>query len=97
MWKPGQSGNPAGRPKIAPMTAALREAGAANDGERWKKAAEVLWSMALDDRDLAALKTIFERLEGKPAQAIALQVEGSSLPELLARMAANATNTGGGQ
>ncbi len=68
-WKPGQSGNPGGRPKKKPMTEALiRILNKLNDaeGEDFTKAL----FMKAAQGDVAAFKEIADRVEGKVAQPI---------------------------
>jgi hypothetical protein len=64
-WKPGQSGNPAGRPpKGEALTDILKE-------KVDKHAiAEKLIEVAMDKGDLAALKYIYDRIDGRPKETI---------------------------
>jgi hypothetical protein len=67
-WQPGQSGNPAGRPKgIKFLSEALREtlSTAAPDGTSWtEKVARALIDRACEG-DPAAFREIADRIEGK--------------------------------
>jgi len=88
-WKPGQSGNPAGRPKKEKaLTELLRKEGSKRDqtyidpktGEekvisRKRKLAQKIWELALSG-DLAAIKYIFDRIDGSPRQSVSLEQEG---------------------
>lgn len=85
-WKPGESGNPAGRPKgVRYLTEQLR-ARVAADPAILDAVAEKLFALALDG-DLGAIREIADRLDGKPKAAV--QVEGDGMkaaadPEQLA-------------
>ena len=74
MWQPGESGNPAGRPRKAySLTQMLREYGERVDVEggptRAQQLAEVMWKAALKgDRDIA--KYIIDRMDGKPKERL---------------------------
>jgi len=74
MWQPGESGNPAGRPRKAhSLTQMLREYGERVDEEggptRAQQLAEVMWKAALKgDRDIA--KYIIDRQDGKPKERV---------------------------
>jgi hypothetical protein len=90
-WKPGQSGNPAGRPKKGKtLTDILEKHGRKRDvlykdpatGEqrymsRKEALAKELWMLALKG-DVQAIKYIYDRIDGKPEQAIDMnaQVQG---------------------
>lgn len=69
---PGKSGNPKGRPSTRGLLNALKAAVSevAKDGEtNEQKLVDVLMYEALKGRKrLAAVTTIFDRLEGKPVQ-----------------------------
>lgn len=67
-WKPGQSGNPGGRPKWKPLTQALQEL----IDERPELMRELAKSLVVKagKGDVSAFNTIFDRLEGKVAQSI---------------------------
>lgn len=67
-FKPGQSGNPGGRPRTHGLLDVLRSA---VDETVAKALVEVLIAEALKGRNpLPAIQTIFDRLEGRPKQAI---------------------------
>ena len=70
-FQPGQSGNPAGRPKIKPFKDALRKAidAAGDDGEALRSVATALLAKA-QEGDVQAIKEVADRLDGKVAQAI---------------------------
>ena len=67
-WKPGQSGNPKGRPKKRPFADKVEEL--------LEKNPEMLEGIALQalskaqSGDQQALKLVSERLDGKPAQQL---------------------------
>lgn len=77
VWQPGQSGNPAGRPKaVAAMARAIRDA--TNDGADLVKWALKIWldpTTKMVDRRWAH-DWLTERGFGKALQAIDLQVGG---------------------
>jgi hypothetical protein len=65
-WLPGQSGNPGGRPKTKPFKDALR---AIIDKVGLEGAAEPLVAKA-NIGDVAAIKELGDRMDGKVPQAI---------------------------
>lgn len=78
-FKPGQTGNPKGRPKKGEsMTDILGELAGIKDvtlpsGEkvtRKRALVERLWAKAIRDGDTTAIKFIIERLDGKTPQVI---------------------------
>ena len=63
-WKPGQSGNPSGRPKKKPLTEALQRVLAKlSDDERDVLCKEMITKLATGD--VAAFKEVADRVEGK--------------------------------
>lgn len=69
-FQPGQSGNPAGRPKRKAFSdALLMELAQSGDPERLRKVARALIAKALDG-DMPAIKELADRLDGKVPQAI---------------------------
>jgi hypothetical protein len=71
-WKPGQSGNPGGRPKTAHISQALRTALANGKADEF---AEILCAVASGRKkgtpvQLAALREIADRTEGRPHQSL---------------------------
>jgi hypothetical protein len=66
-FKPGQSGNPGGRPKKPMVDRMLEEALTAKDSATAKVIAEKLLEKAKKG-NLAAIKLIAERTEGKPGR-----------------------------
>lgn len=88
-FKPGQSGNPKGRPKKAYcITDILREQGEIRDVNteqgritRAEAIAQRLWLMAMKG-DIAALKYIYDRIDGKPLQQIQADVESDNRIEI---------------
>jgi hypothetical protein len=89
-FKPGQSGNPAGRPRTRGLIVALKSAIAETipDGRTIEQAlADELVNEALRGRRrLPAIAEIFDRLEGRPKQSVDLDVKqqfpGRSIAEL---------------
>lgn len=85
-FKPGQSGNPGGRPKEKRLTEALRRklAEPTADGRLYAEAlAECLISLALDG-DISAIREIADRTDGKPTQAMELSgPDGGGIPSVL--------------
>ena len=68
-WKPGQSGNPAGRPKSRPIAAALKELCDKNDGEALRALAAVCLKKALHG-DYRFARELMDRIDGKVADAL---------------------------
>src|SRR5262249_28517056 len=81
-WKPGQSGNPRGRPKRKDFDQDLRAALKANRGARNKELVQALIAKAATG-DVPALKLIAERIGGRPKPAEVPSGEVS--PEQLTR------------
>lgn len=74
-WKPGQSGNPSGGPKKEnSLTHILEQIGSEPVDEtgmtRKQALARLMWSKALDDGDMPAMKYIYDRIDGSPRQAV---------------------------
>jgi hypothetical protein len=88
-WKSGQSGNPGGRPKAAPLSHACRELLAQpvpNDpeGRTYAEAiAQTLGEKALAG-DIRAAQELADRAEGKARQAI--EIEHTQLREAFERL-----------
>ncbi len=88
-WKPGESGNPGGRPKRTPLTDACREILAQPipgdpEGRTYAQAiAETLAAKALDG-DIRAAQELADRAEGKPRQS--LEIEHTRFREAFERM-----------
>lgn len=80
-WKPGQSGNPAGRPRdtITPhLREIAREQAPGKDGRTYgRMVAEMLFAEALagGKNSVQATKEILDRLEGRPRQAVDVTVD----------------------
>jgi hypothetical protein len=68
-WKKGESGNPAGRPKSKPITAALKAMLDKDDGKAIKAVAAKALQMALKG-DFRYYKEMMERIEGKVTESI---------------------------
>ena len=76
-WKPGESGNPNGRPKTGQaLTDLLREAGEITDAKwngqtmaRKKALANQMWMQALRGSE-PTQRYIYDRLDGKPTQEV---------------------------
>ena len=88
-FKPGQSGNPNGRPKLAPLSHACRELLAAlipddPQGRTYAEAiAQTLATRALKG-DIRAAQEMADRAEGKPRQSI--EIQNTRLREAFDRM-----------
>ena len=68
-FKPGQSGNPTGRPKQAPLTDELKKLLRQKaSGSQWTNAHMVAWKMIQRAQagDVGAARLIWEYVEGKP-------------------------------
>ena len=78
-WKPGQSGNPGGRPRKRLMDEALEDLLARNDSEAARDVAAALLKQARRG-DIRAIQLIAERTQGKPMRAIEISgPEGGAL------------------
>ena len=84
-WKPGQSGNPNGRPPGPTATTVLREMLEANDGEKLREIAKVLLSLAMTG-DIKAIREVLDRAYGKPVQAISIKPQTETASEYIARI-----------
>ncbi len=78
-FKPGESGNPAGRPKVRTLSeelrARLQEQYRGKDGRTYSRlVAEALVDRAING-DVVAIREVFDRVEGKPRQPFNLVVE----------------------
>ena len=78
-WKPGQSGNPNGRPKSRPIAAAIKALAENNDGEALKALAAVGLKRALKG-DFRFYKEIMERIDGKVLTELDMTSAGEQLP-----------------
>jgi hypothetical protein len=67
-WKPGQSGNPSGRPKKKLVDEMLAELLEAQDSAAARRIAEKLLARA-EENDKAA-QLVAERTQGKPSQKV---------------------------
>src|ERR1017187_9707883 len=88
MWKPGESGNPGGRPKKKPLTdayAALLAKLIPNDKEGRTFAEAIAQAMIKEavKGKVNAASEIADRIEGKSLQRVAVS-DGDPLAELLA-------------
>lgn len=105
-WKPGQSGNPSGGQKrVKPFAEALRIelAAVGEDQKALRKIAANLIKLAHDGGELAAIKEIADRLDGKVPQAVhtgqddeagPMQVDGMTDPVEMVRTIAFALAKG---
>jgi hypothetical protein len=88
-FQPGQSGNPSGtkpnKPWRAAIDRALARAEQSGDFRDLNKLADKLLDLA-STGDLAALREIGDRLDGKPAQAIVGGTEDDNPLRVLARV-----------
>jgi hypothetical protein len=67
-WKPGQSGNPGGRPGKRLIDEALEDLLASNDSEAARDVAAALLKRARKG-DIRAIQLIAERTQGKPTRS----------------------------
>ncbi len=79
-WKPGQSGNPKGRPKSITLSEAYRRelARPDPDDEHGRTFAEVIAARMIvraKDGDVQAMREMADRTEGKPKQTVTLSME----------------------
>jgi len=81
-WQPGQSGNPAGRPKhrvISEDIAEVLDEEVSSGLTKGHKIAQKLVAMAMAG-NMAAIKEILDRTEGRPKQAIEHNgIDGSAI------------------
>jgi hypothetical protein len=88
-WKPGESGNPGGRPKRTPLTDACREVLAQtipsdSQARTYAQAiAEMLAAKALEG-DIRAAQELADRAEGRPRQSV--EIENTALRAAFERM-----------
>lgn len=71
VWQTGQSGNPSGRVRSKPFAETLNRALAQGSPERLRRIAEALLDKAADG-DLAAIKEVADRLDGKTPQSLSI-------------------------
>lgn len=85
-WKPGISGNPNGNSKMRMLSDDLRKVLVQNPA-RLRKITETLVTMA-EEGDLSAIQLVFDRLEGRAHQTIAIDqtVTEMSRDERIARI-----------
>lgn len=69
-FKPGQSGNPKGRPKGTGLTDRLRSLLDADNGKRANDFVKRAYEMAVEEGDFRFWNAIMERLEGKVADRV---------------------------
>ena len=81
-FQPGQSGNPSGSAPKKIWVAALNRAIAQDDGKRLREAAEKLLDMAAQG-DIAALRELGDRIDGKAIQAIQAEVDARVIVEMV--------------
>jgi hypothetical protein len=96
-WKPGQSGNPAGRPKSITLSEAMRlELAKMLPGDTQERTfAEVIAQQlvrAAATGNILAAKEIADRTEGKPKQAIAMDMNVTDWRELARQNGLNETD-----
>jgi hypothetical protein len=72
-WKKGQSGNPSGKPKGTLSLVAMLRKALQDDPEKCRAIIENLMDNAAhrpDEKSLAFIREILDRIDGKPAQTI---------------------------
>lgn len=97
-FKPGQSGNPGGRPKgslTARLRAALRRPRDSGVGDKADQVIDTLIDMAITDRDFKALAYLYDRIDGKAPIVIADESQGA-LQVIIQRTEACETSTDAG-
>jgi hypothetical protein len=73
-FEKGKSGNPGGRPKEKPWAEALRIVGYRDDRKKLLDIAEKCYAAA-EAGEIAAMKEIGDRLDGKPAQESTVTID----------------------
>ncbi len=84
-FKPGQSGNPGGRPKSKLVTQAYQELLEEVDRKSGKTFAQIIAEKVIREalnNNLAAVKEITDRTEGKAAQAVVVGGAGGGPPTM---------------
>ncbi len=76
LFKPGQSGNPKGKPKgtysfIPMLKRKLKELDGMTNKTKGERIVEELINKAIEDKDIQAMKEMFNRIDGMPKQTIA--------------------------
>jgi hypothetical protein len=82
-WKPGQSGNPSGKPKSKPLSDLLRQAG---ENGAYKRIVDALVARALEG-DIKAITVVLDRIEGRVNDKLIVEASGVDLMDILARKA----------
>jgi hypothetical protein len=80
-WKPGQSGNPSGRPKTKPITDRVRAI--LDDPVEVEKIAKQ-WLTSVREGNVVALKELLDRIEGRVTDDLAERLR--VLEELYAKL-----------
>ena len=78
-FQPGQSGNPAGRPKAA---AELRELARAHAPEAITELARLAKDAKSETARIAAIRELLDRAYGKPTQIVAAETDERALNDL---------------
>jgi len=68
-FKPGQSGNPAGKQSRTPVRDCFYRLNAQSDGNMVREVCEKVVALAKEG-EAWAVQAIFDRMDGKPAQAV---------------------------
>jgi len=88
-WKPGQSGNPKGRPpKNLSITSLVKEK-LEQEGPEGKTNAELIADAIIElavSGDLSAIKELLDRTDGKVIDRTDHTFYGEGLPEILAKL-----------
>ncbi len=84
-WKPGQSGNPGGRPRKQLLDELLEDLLTSNHSELARELAGALIARARKG-DIRAIQLIAERTQGKPTQGIGIAADIGSNTTLLERL-----------
>ncbi len=82
-WKPGQSGNPAGRPPRGKAISDHYWKMLEDNPQLIKAIGATMVKLIVEEQDLAAIKEFTDRLEGRPVQPNDLTSGGQSLKGLI--------------
>ena len=89
-FQPGKSGNPGGRPKEKPFRDAIMiEAKAAENGQACEaKKGSLRWNarQLLEMGEVASIREIADRLDGKSTQALDIDARVMPFEEMLAQL-----------
>lgn len=89
-WKPGESGNPGGRPKTKLLTSELQrlleQEAPKSNGQTWATVIAEALLVKARKGDVRAISELANRMEGRAAQAVAVDLDATDgLAEALAK------------